>query len=115
MTHAMTMTMAAPLWAVCRETLEDIINAPGTEPKLREQLTAALASIREPGVAPTHSPVTHVCPTCGTDKIFADAWAQWDNDAQTWEVAGTYDHGYCFVCDGEITHYESKALEPAAA
>ena len=43
-----------------------------------------------------------VCSQCQSDDVVADAYAAWDNDAQEWTVANTFNKGaYCNACDGE--------------
>lgn len=45
-----------------------------------------------------------VCSHCGSDDVKGDAYAVWDTERQTWEVAGgdVFDKGaVCEKCDGE--------------
>mgnify|MGYP000923937903 CR=1 FL=1 len=54
-----------------------------------------------------------VCATCGSDKVYADAYAVWDTSGQAWELAQTFDKGaFCNICDGE-TRLKFKAIPPA--
>jgi len=50
--------------------------------------------------------VEKVCETCGTDRVVVDAHAEWDVDAQRWELAHTYEYSFCKDCDGETTIVE---------
>jgi hypothetical protein len=46
--------------------------------------------------------VKMVCSQCGSEDVFADSYAQWDVESQSWEIAQTFDKGaYCNKCDGE--------------
>ena len=47
--------------------------------------------------------VEKVCETCGSDRVVVDAYAEWDVDAQRWELAETYGYSFCKECDGETT------------
>lgn len=43
-----------------------------------------------------------VCATCGSENVQADAFASWNFETQSWEIAQTFDKGsYCDDCDGE--------------
>jgi hypothetical protein len=54
--------------------------------------------------------VRMVCATCGGEGVLADAYAEWDFDAQEWVVQNTFDKGaYCNTCDGE-TRIEEKEV-----
>ena len=41
------------------------------------------------------------CHHCGSERIFRDAWAVWDFDAQLWELQETFDAAFCEPCAGE--------------
>ena len=47
--------------------------------------------------------ITKVCKDCGGDQVLVDAYAEWDIDAQQWELSHTYGYSYCKDCDGETT------------
>jgi hypothetical protein len=54
--------------------------------------------------------VKMVCAQCGSDEVRADAYAAWDVESQSWELAQTFDKGaYCDKCDGE-TRLEERPL-----
>ena len=53
--------------------------------------------------------VAFVCRTCGSEDVFADAWASWDKVGQRWELASTYDAAYCNRC-GEECKLDSKTI-----
>lgn len=51
---------------------------------------------------PKRPKVRKVCATCGSDDVKADAYAEWDQEHQRWEVIDAFDKGaFCFDCDGE--------------
>lgn len=41
------------------------------------------------------------CRHCGSERIFRDAWTEWDFDSQQWEWYSTFDDAFCEPCDGE--------------
>lgn len=46
--------------------------------------------------------VRMVCRHCRSTNVKADAYAEWNEDSQQWEVSATFDKGgYCDDCDGE--------------
>jgi hypothetical protein len=45
--------------------------------------------------------VTYIRGQCGFREVERDAWAQWDEENQVWEVGATFDNAYCDACDGE--------------
>ena len=54
--------------------------------------------------------VKMVCAHCGSDDVRADAYAEWDVEAQKWEIAQTFEKGaYCNKCDGE-TRIEEQSI-----
>ena len=53
---------------------------------------------------------------CGSDDVRADAHAEWDVEAQKWEVAQTFEKGaYCNQCDGETRIEERSAVTAPSA
>lgn len=42
-----------------------------------------------------------LCAHCGSHNVARDAWAVWDDAAQTWALGPVFDQGFCFDCDGE--------------
>jgi hypothetical protein len=42
-----------------------------------------------------------ICTRCGSDDILADAWAEWDVEAQQWVLRTTFDDKHCEACEGE--------------
>jgi hypothetical protein len=52
-----------------------------------------------------------VCSHCGSEDVRADAYAQWDVDSQSWEIAQVFEKGaFCSQCDGE-TRIEKRPIE----
>lgn len=68
-----------------------------------------LAQIRAvTGQTPSDTPTTKtpanerpVCRSCGGSDIRADAYAEWDTDAQDWDLSTTFDDFVCEDCGGE--------------
>lgn len=47
------------------------------------------------------SKMIKVCATCGSDDVYADAFASWDIENQRWEVGMIMDKGHaCEECGG---------------
>lgn len=44
-----------------------------------------------------------VCSHCQSPNVRRDAYAAWNTEAQTWELATVYDAAYCTDCDGETS------------
>jgi hypothetical protein len=42
----------------------------------------------------------YVCSICGSENVLRDAWASWDLESQKWELASTFQAGFCQDCDG---------------
>lgn len=45
----------------------------------------------------------YVCSHCGSENVRRDAWATWDVESQSWELATVFDAGFCDDCDGEAS------------
>ncbi len=45
-----------------------------------------------------------VCSHCQSPDVLADAYAEWNDEAQRWEAHNVFDKGAtCQTCDGETT------------
>jgi hypothetical protein len=46
-----------------------------------------------------------VCTHCGSTEVLVDAFAEWDVQAQKWELSQAFEEGqaYCSACDGEAS------------
>lgn len=54
------------------------------------------------------------CGHCGSESILNDAWATYNSETGEWELAATFDNGYCEDCDGPISSFvwvEKKSVE----
>ena len=61
------------------------------------------------------APLQPVCNTCGSTRVLVDAWAEWDTEAQRWELHSTYEAtAICGECDTECS-YTMQALADHAA
>jgi hypothetical protein len=59
----------------------------------------------------TKSPrVIFVCGKCGSEDVFADAWASWNPEEQKWQLEQTFDAGYCNNCQGECSQWQKDIL-----
>lgn len=56
------------------------------------------------------SRVTFVCSSCGSHGVVVDAWAEWDVTNQRWELAQTFDAGYCRTCDEKIRYCVERGI-----
>ena len=55
--------------------------------------------------------VKYICPNCGGDNIFWDAWAYWDVDDQHMYLENAFDQAFCVDCDGEVSEKEVSVNE----
>ena len=66
----------------------------------------------------TKGPINIVCGACGSADVMRDAWAEWSEENQSWELGAVFDAGFCGDCDGEATLKEVpitlQDAEPAA-
>lgn len=51
--------------------------------------------------------ITMICGICGGTNVRRDADAMWNDELQTWEIAGLYDNATCDDC-GKNTRIEEK-------
>ena len=42
--------------------------------------------------------VRMVCADCGSEDITRDAWAEWNVEAQDWQLGAVFDYAYCHRC-----------------
>jgi hypothetical protein len=52
----------------------------------------------------------YVCRECGGDNVVIDAFAEWDVQAQVWDLRSTFDHAECTDCEGETRLKEVAIL-----
>jgi hypothetical protein len=43
----------------------------------------------------------YVCNTCGSDEVFADAWASWSPETNQWVLETVFEYRHCQACEGE--------------
>ena len=43
------------------------------------------------------------CGTCGSTDVVQDAWAEWSEEHQQWDLQNTFDNSYCNTCEGECS------------
>ena len=41
-----------------------------------------------------------VCSHCGSDEVKCDAWAEWDDENQSFSLSQTFDEWICEPCGG---------------
>ena len=51
----------------------------------------------------TKSKCKYVCSECESENVKRDAWAAWDAETQTWEIASVFEAAWCDDCDGKTT------------
>ncbi len=57
-----------------------------------------------PAIEPTDAkPVRKVCAHCGSTDVHLDAWSDWNENAQQWELSATFDNQHCDSCGSETT------------
>jgi hypothetical protein len=52
-----------------------------------------------------------VCAECGGSNVHLDAWADWNEDTQEWELGATFDYAHCDDCDDECTIKEVEIVK----
>ena len=57
--------------------------------------------------------VKYVCRTCKSDNVSVDAFVDWNEDTQKWDlIRATYDEATCHDC-GDSTKLNEVPLEPS--
>lgn len=49
------------------------------------------------------NPISIICAACGSHNVKRDAWAEWNEETQAWELGTVFDAGHCDDCDGAAT------------
>jgi hypothetical protein len=44
-----------------------------------------------------------ICSECGGANVRRDAWAEWNEQHQRWELGTVFDQGFCEDCGVEVT------------
>jgi len=57
--------------------------------------------------------ICFVCSVCKSAEVVADAYAEWNMEAQIWELNNVFEYsgGYCNACDGPTRLEERKCDE----
>jgi hypothetical protein len=58
--------------------------------------------------------ITKHCETCGSEAVRVDAYAEWDFDSQSWELAELYDYSWCCDCDAGTNIIDKEVKETSA-
>lgn len=45
--------------------------------------------------------ITFICERCKSKLVTRDAWAEWDEEAQSWVLGAAYDYAFCHSCERE--------------
>jgi len=45
--------------------------------------------------------IKKICSKCGSEDVVVDAWIQWNEYTQEWEIYDIFDNCYCNKCEGE--------------
>jgi hypothetical protein len=53
-----------------------------------------------------------ICATCGSENVRRDAWAAWDVESQSWQLASVFDAAFCENCDGEVVTQMVEIEQP---
>lgn len=65
-----------------------------------------MADATKPNVQPK---LRMLCTTCGSENVYRDAWAGWDQDRQKWVLANVFDAAFCPECECD-TNIEEKLI-----
>jgi len=47
-----------------------------------------------------NQPQRMVCEACGSEQITRFAWAEWDLEAQEWQIGAIFEFAFCHNCRG---------------
>lgn len=47
--------------------------------------------------------ITFICERCKSKLVTRDAWAEWDEQAQSWVLGAAYDYAFCRSCERETS------------
>jgi hypothetical protein len=53
--------------------------------------------------------VRMVCERCGSPQVTREAWAEWDEEGQGWQLGAVFDFAYCHRCQRRA-HIEMRAI-----
>jgi len=56
--------------------------------------------------ATTKPGVTYTCTKCGGKNVLRDAWVEWDETTQEWQVQNVFDEAFCEDCEGTASFNE---------
>ncbi len=56
--------------------------------------------------------VRKCCSECGGENVRVDAWAEWDVQAQRWELHSSYDNTWCEDCECEVSIVDRPSAYP---
>ncbi len=51
-----------------------------------------------------------LCENCGSTHVTRDAWAEWSEEKQEWQLGAVFDDGFCHKCGGNQTLIERPLL-----
>lgn len=55
--------------------------------------------------------IKKVCETCGSEAVWGDAVAEWDFEAQSWEIQSHFDYSWCGDCEAETYIIDQEIKE----
>lgn len=53
---------------------------------------------------------TYLCKHCGSNDVLFDAWAQWNDETQEFELSNTFDDALCGECEATMRWVEPTPL-----
>jgi rRNA maturation endonuclease Nob1 len=54
-------------------------------------------------------PITIHCSNCGGQNVKADAYAEWSDESQAWELYAVFDERFCDDCGHSVSTYQREA------
>lgn len=55
--------------------------------------------------------IKYVCEACGSEDVVWDAYAEWNQDTQEFELRSTFDYSVCNTCGKENCAVEHEITE----
>jgi len=58
--------------------------------------------------------IKYVCKHCSSDNVGRDAFCDWNQQTQEWEISNLMDREICFECSDDTTLVIARIAEPEA-
>jgi hypothetical protein len=58
--------------------------------------------------------IKYVCKHCGSDNVGRDAFLEWNQETQKWEISDFMDREICFTCSDDTELVQATITEAEA-